>query len=229
MTTWPGETTTIADRTRRGSAGPAGSLRQVPAGGIGIEDECESVQVSGRHLARLDWTRVTLRGCLVELADVAELTAERARVIDSTLREPDVTHLRAGDSTWRSVEVQRGRIGAWDLPGSVLDSMLVVGAQLGYVNLRDATMNDVALQDCRIGTLDLVGASAGRVRLPGCIVEELVVTRAQLDRVDLRGARLGRIEGVEHLAGAVISADQLLDVAVDLARAAGITVGPWPE
>jgi len=67
------------------------------------------------------------------------------------------------------------------------------------------------------------------VRLPGCIVEELVVTRAQLDRVDLRGARLGRIEGVEHLAGAVISADQLLDVAVDLARAAGITVGPWPE
>ena len=160
--------------------------------------------------------------------DVAELVLDRARLIDSRLTEPDITQVVGADSTWRSVAVDGGRIGAWDLAGGVLDAVTVAGAQLGYVNLRDATLTDVAMHDCRIETLDLAGATARRVSLAGCAIGELVVVRADLDELDLRGARIDRVDGVESLGGAIISAEQLLDLAPALAQAAGITIGPWP-
>jgi uncharacterized protein YjbI with pentapeptide repeats len=176
----------------------------------------------------LDWSGVSLRGCCVRLVDVAELVVDRARLIDSRLSEPDITDLRGADSTWRSVAMEGGRIGAWDLSGAVLDAITVTGIQLGYVNLRDSTLTDVAVRDCRIQTLDLAGARARRVSLSGCVIGELVVVRADLDELDLRGARLDRVDGVESLHGAIISEDQLLDLAPALAAAAGITIGPWP-
>jgi uncharacterized protein YjbI with pentapeptide repeats len=176
----------------------------------------------------LDWTRVSLRECCVRLVDVAELVANQARLIDSHLSEPDITDLGSSDSTWRSVTVEGGRIGAWDLSGGVVDGLTVAGAQLGYVNLRDATLTDVAVRDCRIETLDLAGAKARRVSLSASVIGELVVTRADLGELDLRGAQIERVDGVEDLGGAIISADQLLDLAPALAKMARITIGPWP-
>ena len=205
-----------------------GHLPVVAADEVEVEDVREAEEVVGGHLPRLDWTRVSLRRCCVRVVDVAELVADRARLIDSLLSEPDITDLSSSDSTWRSVTVEGGRIGAWDLAGAVVDALTVAGAQLGYVNLRDATLTDVALRDCRITTLDLAGAGARHVSLAGCVIDELVVIRADLDEFDLRGARLGRVDGIENLGGAIISGEQLLDLAPAMAAAAGITIGPWP-
>ncbi|HYN55946.1 MAG TPA: hypothetical protein VES03_01995 [Motilibacterales bacterium] len=205
-----------------------GHLERVAAAEVEVEDVREAEEIVGSHLPRLDWTRVSLRECCVRLVDVADLVADRARLIDSHLSEPDITHLSSSDSTWRSVTVEGGRIGAWDLAGGVVDGITVAGAQLGYVNMRDATLTDVALRDCRIETLDLAGAKVRRVSLAGCVIDELVVIRADLDVLDLRGARLDRVDGVENLGGVIISAEQLLDIAPALAAAAGITIGPWP-
>ena len=114
---------------------------------VEAEDDREAEEVVGEHLARLDWTRVSLRGCLVHLADVAELVLDRARVIDSTLQ-------RAGHHAPASPRTPPGApsrcTAAGSAPGTwraaVLDAVTVAGAQLGYVNLRDATLTDVALQ-----------------------------------------------------------------------------------
>jgi len=198
------------------------------ASGVEAEDVRESEEIVGEHLARVDWSRVSLRGCNVHLTDVAELVLDRARLIDSRLNEPDIMQVVGADSTWRSIAVDGGRIGAWDLAGGVLDAVTVSGAQLGYVNLRDATLTDVLLNDCRIETLDLVGAKVRRVSLAGCAIGELVVVHADLDELDLRGARIDHVDGVGSLGGAIISAEQLLDLAPALAQAAGITIGPWP-
>jgi uncharacterized protein YjbI with pentapeptide repeats len=182
---------------------------------VEAEDVREAEEIVGEHLARLDWSRASLRAC-------------RARLIDSRLNEPDITQVIGADSTWRSVAVDGGRIAAWDLAGAVLDGVTVAGAQLGYVNLRDATLTDVVMSDCRIGTLDLAGARARRVSLAGCAIGELAVVHADFDELDLRGARIDRVDGVQSLAGAIISAEQLLDLAPALAQAAGMTIGPWP-
>jgi uncharacterized protein YjbI with pentapeptide repeats len=206
----------------------AHQLEPASASDVEAEDVREAEEIVGEHLAHLGWTRVSLRECHVHLTDVAEVVLDQARLIDSRLTEPDITQVAGADSTWRSVAVDGGRIGAWDLAGGVLDAVTVAGAQLGYVNLRDATLTDVVMHDCRIGTLDLAGAKARRVSLAGCVIGELVVVHADLDEVDLRGARIDRVDGVESLGGAIISAEQLLDLAPALAQAAGMTIGPWP-
>ena len=205
-----------------------GRRRAVAASGVEVEDIREDEELVGEHLARVDWSRVNLRACHVQLTDVAEWVLDRARLIDSRLHEPDILQVSGADSMWRSVAVDGGRIGAWDLAGGVLDAVTVADVQLGYVNLRDATLTDVGLHDCRIETLDLAGARARRVSLAGCAIGELVVVRADLDELDLRGAHIDHVDGVENLGGAIISTEQLLDLAPALAQAAGITIGPWP-
>jgi uncharacterized protein YjbI with pentapeptide repeats len=55
-------------------------------------------------------------------------------------------------------------------------------------------------------------------------VQRLDVTRATLSRVDLRGADLSGLDGLAHLRGAVISGDQLLELAPALAEHLGIDV-----
>ncbi len=57
--------------------------RPALASDVEVEDIREAEEIVGEHLARLDWTRVSLRACRVHLVDVAELVLDRARLIDS--------------------------------------------------------------------------------------------------------------------------------------------------
>ena len=193
---------------------------------LGAGDEREAELLAVRAVAELDWTRVTLRECQVQAVGVARWVLDRSRLLECRLADLDVTAVRSRDALWRTVEIVGGRLPALDLAGAIWDGVAVSGARLGYVNLRDAALTDVVFADCRIETLDLGAATASRVRLRDCVVDELIVTRATLRDVDLRGARIDVVEGVEHLAGATISADQLLDLAPALAAALGIVVEP---
>lgn len=201
-------------------------LSVLPIEDVAAGDDREAVHVQGAGPERLDWTRVTLRECVVGPVQAAELLLDRGRLLETRIDEPDITGVQARDSTWRSVEVQGGRLAALDLAGCTWDGVAASGTRLGYVNLRDARLTDVALANCRIETLDLATATAQRVSLDGCVIDELVVTHGTLHDVDLRRAQIGRIEGVGHLAGTTISAAQLLDLAPWLARELGITVEP---
>ncbi|MGB7980716.1 MAG: hypothetical protein WCF36_07970 [Candidatus Nanopelagicales bacterium] len=196
------------------------------AAGLGPGDEREAELLTVRSAPELDWTRVTLRECQVQIVGVARWLVDRSRLLECRLLDLDVTVLRARDVQWRTVEIVGGRLPALDLAGATWDAVGVTGARLGYVNLRDATLTDVAFTDCRIETLDLGAATAVRVSLRDCTVDELIVTRATLRDVDLRAARIELVEGVAHLTGATVSADQLLELAPALAAALGIAVAP---
>ena len=78
-------------------------------------------------------------------------------------------------------------------------------------------------------TLDVLESSPEQLSTVKGISGAKAEQSADLDEVDLRGARLDRVDGVESLGGATLSAEQVLDLAPALARAAGITIGPWPE
>ena len=200
-------------------------LRGVDLAEVAAGDAMDAVRLHAQDVAELDWAGTTFRGCEVALVGVRTLGLDRARLLETRLRDPDVTILRSRDSLWRGVEIVGGRLAALELAGATWDGVSVSGTRLGYVNLREASLADVALSGCRVETLDLGGAAARRVSLDGCTVDELLLTRATLRDVDLRGARIARIEGTAHLAGTTISAEQLLDVAPYLAAELGINLG----
>ncbi len=148
--------------------------------------------------------RSTLSGCVLE--DV------RTPVLD------------AADSTWREVAVRRGRLGAFIAPGVDLLRVTVDGGRLDYVNLRGANLTQVQFLDCRIAELDVGAAQLAQVRFRGCQLDRLVLTAAALQDVDLRGAQLAAVDGVDRLAGAVLTPEQLVQVAPALAASMGIRV-----
>ena len=79
----------------------------------------------------------------------------------------------------------------------------------------------MTFEGCEIGSLDVRGAELQSVAFEDCRVDELDVAGATLSKVDLSGARLRTLVGVESLRGAIISHEQLVDLAPLLAAQVG--------
>ncbi|MFD1715008.1 pentapeptide repeat-containing protein [Amnibacterium flavum] len=182
-----------------------------------------------------DTSEVSLdRSAVIEcdLSDlrVEVLSADGSRFADVVATGIDVVTWRGHDSSWRDVEIGRGRIGSIDLSDSDLSSVRFSDLRIGYLDLRAATLGDVLFERCRIGTLDLPSATLKRVAFDSCTVDELDLRMIDCASVDIRGLEVGaRLElaarpGREPLAGIVASPEQARDLAPVLARAAGLTL-----
>lgn len=159
----------------------------------------EACELSAAHLGGADPTAT------------ADLTG--SRWADVRVTRLDGAVLRCPRAAWRRVAVEDTRIGSTELSGGALDSVAFRRCRLRFVELRDATVTDLVVADCDIDELDLSDARATRVALPGTRVRSLRVRNAVLRDVDLRGAALAEVDAVAGLAGATLTAGQLLDLA----------------
>lgn len=201
------------------------ALPEAQADDVAAGDQREAEHLHGYGGSRLDWSGTRFHACLIDVVG-EEVGLDLGRLVECRIDEPRLTTLRAADSIWRTVEVTGGRLAAWEAPGASWDAVRIDSTRIGYLNLRDASLTDVRIACCRIDTLDLTGAELRRVDLPGCVVDELIVRRATLVATDLRAAELGRVDGILGLAGAAVTADQLVGLAPALAAECGILVLP---
>lgn len=187
-------------------------------------DRFEGVAFGDLDIVDLRLPDLTLEECTIDrwAAGNAELGGLRAR--DVTVGVLDAPVLRAARSSWHRVRVDSGRVGSADLAASRLDEVELVGMKLGFVNLRGATVADLLVRDCTIDELDLGGATLSRVAFEGCRIRTIAGVPDRAEHLDLRGASLERVDPVEGLRGAVISSDQVYDLAPLLAAAAGLRV-----
>ena len=112
------------------------------------------------------------------------------------------------------------------LVGATWTGIRIRGSHLGFLNLAGAHLQDVTFEGCEIGSLDVRGAELQSVAFEDCRVDELDLAGATLSKVDLSGARLRTLVGVESLRGAIISHEQLIDLAPLLAAQVGLEVRP---
>lgn len=188
-----------------------------------------------------DYDGLTLRGERLE-----GQVADEARFLDCTfedcvLDDADLGHARLVDTTWTGVRAatlglagaawQDGaltdcRLGAVQAYGARWTRVVVTGGKADYLNLRDSTLEELRFVGAVIDELDLARVRARHVVFEDCRVRRLDVTGATLTGADLRGIRdLQRLDGVAGLAGATISAEQLVELAPALAAHVGLTVG----
>ena len=179
-------------------------LREVPHDeALGDGAELESALVTG------------LRG---------EVTFAHVVFLETRIEHADIPVLKASRARWREVELASSRIGSADCYESEWNAVHLIGCKLGYLNLRGAELEDVRFTDCTIEELDLSQSRVARMAFDGCRIDRLDVQHARLQHVDLRGADFAAIDGIESLRGAVVSAEQLLDLAPLLAGSMGIVV-----
>lgn len=174
-------------------------------------------------------TRVDLAGARIltsrmDLGGMGEVGLRGARLSEVVFAAPDCTVMRAPFGQWRDVVIDGGRIGTAEAYDAEWVRVALRGVRVRYLNLRAARIRDLALSDCVIDELDLGGAELARVALLGTRVGRLELSSARLEEVDLRGARFETLVGARDLAGAVIDAAQLLELAPVLAAAVGVRV-----
>ena len=109
---------------------------------------------------------------------------------------------------------------------SNLTRLRVRGCRLGFLNLAGAQLDDVRFEACEIDGIDARGSRLNAITFVDCSIAELNVTEARLTGVDLSGARLRSLIGVDNLRGAIISREQLMDLAPLLAGQLGIEIRP---
>jgi uncharacterized protein YjbI with pentapeptide repeats len=154
------------------------------------------------------------------------LSLRRARIIESLLADVHGATVEMTDSTWRDSRLSGGRLGAATLTGATWTGIRVRGSKLGFLDLAGARLEDVVFEACQIGGLDVRSARLRSVAFIDCTVDELNLAGATLAKVDLSGARMRSLVGVESLRGAIVSSEQLVDLAPILAASLGLEVRP---
>lgn len=132
--------------------------------------------------------------------------------------------MRGGRGDWRDVRVEGARIGSAELYENHWGSVHFVDCKITYLNLRGATLRDVAFTRCSIEELDLGEATAQSLAFHGSTLQILDLQRAELKDVDLRGAELHKIVGLDRLRGVTVSSAQLGQLAPLLAAEFGIGI-----
>ncbi|CAN5282120.1 pentapeptide repeat-containing protein [soil metagenome] len=168
----------------------------------------------------------TVTYCEVELSatvmDQTTLTA--CRFIDVRLVDSDILSISAPHSTWRDCEVVGGRIGVASLTDATLSSVVFTGLRIGYLSLRGSKVTDIEFRACVIDELDLGSAEVQRASFPRTRIGELHLHEVRLKHVDLRQAEVSLVVSPGGLRGAVITGEQLRDLAPVLAAEIGIVV-----
>jgi uncharacterized protein YjbI with pentapeptide repeats len=162
--------------------------------------------------------------CRIERCRLDGLLMRRTRVVDCLLSDLQAVSLDVAESVWRDSLVTGGRLGVLTAPRAKWSRVRVRGAKLDFVNLRGSQLQDVVFESCVIAEIDFADARLTGVSFLDCKVDDLNVQGGALSRVDLSGATLQTVRGLGGLRGAIVSQDQLLDLAPLLAAHLGLEV-----
>jgi uncharacterized protein YjbI with pentapeptide repeats len=179
------------------------------AGGSFAEAEAGSGRLAHAQLSDLDLRGAKFRG--IRLVDVI------GEAVD------------ASNGDWRGAQMRRVLFSGCRLTGLALgeanlEEVVFRDCKLDYANFRFAELNRVSFEDCLLDEADLQGVRCKSSRFSACQMQGTDLSKAELDGVDLRGSDLRLSGGVGALRGAVVSTAQVIDLAIPLAAAAGITV-----
>ncbi|MFD7262343.1 pentapeptide repeat-containing protein [Streptomyces sp. NPDC059874] len=149
----------------------------------------------------------------------------RSRFDDVWMHAVRMVGTDLAETTWLDSECTAGVFAGTEIHVSEIHRTLFHQCKFDSVNLRGATLKDVAFVDCLLRDVDFGGATLTGVSFPGSTLDTARFDKATVTGVDLSEAlALGIASGIEALKGATISAVQLLDLAPALARHIGLTV-----
>ncbi|WP_084125005.1 pentapeptide repeat-containing protein [Demequina sp. NBRC 110054] len=193
-------------------------------GDLGPHERCDGLRFIDLDLGDRDLTGATLSECELLGCDLHETRLNLARVVETRIVRANAPVLKAPRSAWHDVRLDSSRLGAVELYEAEVDTVAVTGSKLSFVNLRGAKLKDVLFEDVVIDELDLSQATAERVAFRDCRIDTLLLHGARLTHLDLRGTELHTFGGLESARGAIVSPEQLLDLAPVMAAHLGIDV-----
>jgi uncharacterized protein YjbI with pentapeptide repeats len=193
-------------------------------GSLQTHGDYDAVEFVDLDLGDQNATNANFLDSRLERCRLDRLLMRRARVVDCLLADVHAVTVDLTESVWRDSLMTGGRLGAMTAPGAKWARVRVRGAKLDFVNLRGAQLQDVVFDGCVIGEIDVTDAELTMVGFVDSNVDDLNLQGASLSQVDLSRATLRTLRGLDNLRGAIVSQDQLLDLAPLLAEHLGLKV-----
>jgi uncharacterized protein YjbI with pentapeptide repeats len=194
-----------------------------------IDGRYETVHLEGTTLdgplVDLDARGARFLEAALEGATIEEGSFQQAQFRDSWMRGMRWLSTDLSDSAWTDVELVECLLAGTPVYDAAWRRVRLYDCKLDSVNLRSAVIRDTTFTNCLLDHVDFSGATLVNVTFPGCTIERASFGRAKLSKVDFSGAKALSLEGgYESLHGAIISRQQLFDLAPSFAGLLGIAV-----
>jgi uncharacterized protein YjbI with pentapeptide repeats len=184
----------------------------------------EGERFEGGDLAEVDLSGLCLLDCIVDGVTMTDTVLRGARFVDSLFNASFATSLVGARSTWRRVRIDNARWGSAELFDSELESVIISGGKIDFLNLRGSKLTDVLIENAQITELDLASTIGTRVAIRNCRIETVDFTRATCLDVDLRESTFRRALGIQGMRGTILSEEQLAEFAPVMAGLLGIRI-----
>ncbi len=185
-----------------------------------------------------------IESCIINQPQWASQIARRVTFDTIHLVEPDLTAAQLRESGWSDVLIEGGELGGLNLSNSSWRRMEVKQARLSGIIMTETELKDVAFQDikldlanfrfaklahttfvrCNLRDIDFAGAQLESIIFQDCDLSGADFSGAHLKHVDLRTSHIEALKGLDGLKGAILSYDQLMMLAPELAAHSGIII-----
>jgi uncharacterized protein YjbI with pentapeptide repeats len=184
----------------------------------------ENERFDGGDLTDVDLSGVALMDCIVDEVTMTDTGLRGARFVDSLVSASFATSLVGARSSWRRVRIENARWGSAELFDAELESVIISGGKIDFLNLRGAKLTDVLIENAQITELDIASCVATRVAIHNCRIETIDFTRATCLDVDLRESSFSRVLGIQGMRGTILNDQQLAEFAPVMAGLLGIRI-----
>ena len=148
----------------------------------------------------------------------------KLQIADATAQRLTAVGMRAPESSCLRAVIQNSRLTGADFGAALFEDCIFENIKFDEAGFRFATFKRVRFTDCVLREADFKGAKLMNVYFSGCDLEGANFENATCQAVDLRSEPLTGIKGVLGLKGAVITSEQLIQIAPLLAIEVGLVI-----
>lgn len=181
---------------------------------------------SERLVSGADWTGGhgdgSLEGSAIRDSNLSGAVLSPFEVVDVTVDHSVLSNARWEQVTARRVEITESQLVGWQAQFSLVQDLYVADSRADFAGISIGTAKGpVVFERCRFTNATFLGDLSKAVFIecsfPGADFSRV----ANAKGCDLRRSELGGITGLMSLKGALITADQAVEIAGELATAAG--------
>ncbi len=199
-------------------------LDDLPAVFTAGEEDIEGVAIENGALQSARLSSFSLTNSRIQKTSFAESKIAGFGVKNVEFVQCDMTMARFADASWHVAELRSSRCSGMQLDTAHLQNVRFADCKLDLINFRFAKLTNVIFESCVVREMDFYGATLKNVAFVDCEIDAVGFSDAKMQGVDLTGAQLIDIKNVGSLKGTIISSDQLVYLAPQLAVTNGIGI-----
>ena len=183
---------------------------------VSSDDDWEDERVVDADLSGQVADRVRLTRCELHRAVLTGAQLRGLSLVDVLAVDCELSGAFLHEAWFQRVELRNCRMTGVVLSQARLQHVRFTDCKLDEANLRLARADHVQMNDCSVVDADFYQAALTKSTLDGCDLRESNFAKASVQGLRLCRSRLDGVRGAMSMEGVVVTADQVLPLALSL-------------